>query len=315
MTAIPWISHGGLYGITMLLYGASVNGLSTALNMQSLHIEEHRGTPSLSSFHGTWAAGALLTSVISTAIVDLVPIRIHITIIALLSALVLAICLSRLISQHEEGSERDDVVQLRQLLRPSRTAVLISLGLAGGGFSEYAAGDWSAIYVRETLGTSLSRAAFTFTFIMLAITASRLAGDRLILTYGPKRVIQSAGSTVIGGLALVSIAGHISNGQPTTIAMFLTYTGFALTGLGSGLMFPTFISASTNIEAPRAIALGQIILIQQALIWILKAFMAFAVDIVGLENAILIPAFAAIIAIRLAVLTEKRQPSRQSAER
>lgn len=312
VASLGWLQSPLLYGLVILCYGGCTNALSTSLNVQSLHIEERRGRPSMGTFHGAWASGALVVSMVSTLLVNVVSLHIELVLISLVAISVMWSQLPRLISSDEEGHRDDEVIRLRDLLRPSRTAVLIGLGISGGSFAEYASGDWAAIFVHDVLGSTLSRAAFTLTFVLLAITVSRLIGDRLVYRFGPTPVIRSAGSAIVGGLALVSLAGRLVSDQPSLVAILMTYTGFFIAGLGSGIMVPTFISATTNIHAPRAIALGQVVLIQQICIWILKGTTAFLVARVGLANAILVPALVAVTAIALAGLTAKKQPTTPS---
>lgn len=312
---LPFLHLPALYGATILLYGMCTNALSTSLNIQSLHIEEHRGVPSMALFHGLWASGALITSLTSTLAVGIVDLKYQLPATSACAIVILWSQLRALIKHDEERNEGDEIVKIGDLLRPSRTALLLGLGISAGSFAEYASGDWSAIYVHEVLGSSLSRAAFSFTFIMVAITASRLMGDRLVRHFGPTRVIRSAGVAIFGGLALVSLSGHFVSDTPSLVTVVTTYIGFFIAGLGSGVIVPIFISATTNIEAPRPVALAQVVLIQQTSIWILKTLTAFSVGAFALKNAILVPAVVALGAVVLAGLTAKKQPATPQAAR
>ena len=314
VATLPFLNTAWIYGLVICLYGMSTNALSTALNVQSLHIEERRGVPSMSAFHGLWAAGALSTSVVSSVVVNSIALHIQLPLVAFFAIAVLWTQLARLVTHEEEHNEDDTITTLKDLLRPSRTALLLGLGISAGSFAEYASGDWAAIYVRDVLGSSLSRAAFAVSFVLLAITVSRLLGDRLVTRFGPARVIRSAGTAIFGGLALVSLAGHFVQERASLLAVITTYVGFFIAGLGSGVVVPIFISATTNISAPRAVALGQVVLIQQTSIWLLKTLTAFSVGAAGLRNAILVPAIVALGATALAGLTTKVQPAKQPSE-
>lgn len=314
VATLPFLNNGLTYGLVMLLYGMCTNALSTSLNIQSLHIEERRGVPSMGAFHGLWAAGALSTSLTSTLAVNHLALNLQLPLIAITAIAVLWSRLSILIYHEHERNDGDEVPSASQLLRPTRTALLLGLGISAGSFAEYASGDWAAIYVREVLGSSLSHAAFAVSLVLLAITLSRLMADRFVARVGAAHVIRSAGIAIFGGLSLVSLSGHFFSQRVSTIAIVLTYLGFFIAGFGSGVIVPIFISATTNIDSPRAIALGQVVLIQQTSIWLLKTAVAFSVGAYGLRNAILIPGLIALGAVALAGLTTKKQPAKQQAE-
>lgn len=319
LSLIPLQRSTATYAIVVAFYGACTSGLSASLNVQALHIEERRGVPSMGAFHGWWAAGALLTGLLSSAVVNHLSLVVHVNVLAVFALITLWSALPRLLTQEEELSNTDeaheDAPRIRALLRPSRTAFLIGLGLASGGFAEYASGDWSAIYLRDVINSSLSRAAFAFTFIMGAITFSRLVGDRLTNRFGSQRIVQTAGVAIFGGLSLVAISGHFVDQLPTFMLLALTYVGFGISGLGSGVMVPLFVSATVSITSvPRAIAIGQVILIQQTSVWLYKQLMARLVAHIGLTNAILLPGLTALIAIALSGLTVAKPRARQGAE-
>lgn len=86
---LPFLRQSWVYGLVILIYGMCTNSLSTGLNIQSLHIEEHRGLPSMGAFHGLWAAGALTTSITSTLAVSAVPLPIQLPAVSAVTLTVL----------------------------------------------------------------------------------------------------------------------------------------------------------------------------------------------------------------------------------
>jgi len=60
--------------------------------------------------------------------------------------------------------------------------LVVALGVLGicALVGEGAAGDWSAVYLRDNLGTSAGFAALGFAAFSVTMTAGRLVGDRLI---------------------------------------------------------------------------------------------------------------------------------------
>jgi fucose permease len=98
-----------------------------------------------------------------------------------------------------------DARRLRRLI--IALGVLGICGLAGEG----AAGDWSAVYLRDNLGTSAGFAALGFAAFSVTMTGGRSVGDRLISRFGAVRLVRWCGLVAAAGLAggLVSENAHM----------------------------------------------------------------------------------------------------------
>ena len=73
--------------------------------------------------------------------------------------------------------------------------LIIALGVLGicGMVGEGAAGDWSAVYLKDNLGTSAGFAALAFAAFSVTMTAGRAVGDGLIHRFGTVPVIRCCG--------------------------------------------------------------------------------------------------------------------------
>ena len=112
--------------------------------------------------------------------------------------------------------------------------ILIGLALAMG---EGLAFDWSAVYLRETLGASAQIAALGFASFSLTMTGFRFLGDAILPKIGATRWLQIGG--IVGALGiLVAIALPF----PST-----ALAGFALLGAGCSLGAPVLYSASLRV--------------------------------------------------------------------
>src|SRR5262249_21998410 len=89
------------------------------------------------------------------------------------------------------------------------TGVLLRLGALAfcGLLTEGAMGDWSTVYLHDTLGSSSATAAAGFAAFSLAMAAGRFTGDPLVSRYGPTHVLRVSGSTAALGLTLALLAG------------------------------------------------------------------------------------------------------------
>ncbi|MFY9653087.1 MFS transporter, partial [Trebonia sp.] len=86
--------------------------------------------------------------------------------------------------------------------------LVIALGVLGicGMVGEGAAGDWSAVYLKDDLGTSAGFAALAFAAFSVTMTVGRAVGDGLIHRFAVVPVIRCCGLLATAGLtaALVS---------------------------------------------------------------------------------------------------------------
>jgi MFS family permease len=108
--------------------------------------------------------------------------------------------------------------------------------------SEGAAGSWSAVYLRDNLGTSAGFAALGYAAFSVMMAAGRMCGDRLVARFGQSRLVRACGVVAAVGLA----AGLIS-GDPAGALI-----GFALFGAGLSITFPQLLSAGGNVAAARS---------------------------------------------------------------
>jgi MFS family permease len=102
--------------------------------------------------------------------------------------------------------------------------------------------DWSAIYLKETLHTSLSVASMGFAGFSVMMALGRFNGDALVVKRGPKKLV-IAGSLVAGTGFLIAVGLHL----PLT-----AITGFTLVGLGFSCIVPILFSAAANVPGVSA---------------------------------------------------------------
>jgi len=123
-------------------------------------------------------------------------------------------------------------------LRIAALGLLALCSLLGEG----AAGSWSAVYLRDNLGTSAAFAALGYAAFSVTMAAGRLTGDRVAARFGPGRLVSGCG--VVAGLGL---AGALISRNPA-----LSLVGFALFGAGLSSTFPQLLSTAGNIHTTRS---------------------------------------------------------------
>ena len=219
------------------LYGFAFGGIDVALNTQATRLERDAGRPLLSTLHGFFSLGGLLGAAAGGAAQDF-GVR------PICTFLVTALLLGGIVAIVRPHLLADVAAPSRDIVRPSRwprrsllvLGALALLGLLGEG----AMADWSAVYLRQSLGTDHALAAFGFGAYSLAMAAGRFGGDRLVATIGPATCLRLGGGLVAFGLVVA-----LASSSPT-----LAITGFCLVGLGLSNGVPILFSAAAKAGDP-----------------------------------------------------------------
>jgi fucose permease len=129
---------------------------------------------------------------------------------------------------------------------PSRSQarrLVIALGVLAicGLAAEGAAGDWSAVYLRDNLSTSAGFAALGFAAFSVTMTVGRAVGDRLISRFGTVRLVRCCGLVAAAGLA----GGLASDNSYATVA------GLAVFGAGMSVVVPQVFAAGGRADPAR----------------------------------------------------------------
>lgn len=217
----------------LLVFGATSGMADVAMNALGVEVENRLGRSIMSSLHGMWSAGALLGSAGGTLAAHLgTDARLHhLSAAVLLTALGLLFCQGVL----DVRGGRDGEPPPRFALPPRSALVIGAVGFCGV-FAEGASLDWSAVYLKDRLGTSAALAAASTTAFALTMAVARLVGDRVVDRFGAARTVRVGGAAATAGGALVVAAPH------PAAAM----AGFGLVGLGVAVVVPLAFAAAAR---------------------------------------------------------------------
>ena len=226
----------------LALLGACNATLDVSMNAQGVTVEDRYGRPIMSSFHALFSVGGLIgAGGAAAAMAAAMSARAHVVAVALLSLAAVWVAARSLLPAAPVRAQGPNFV-----LPP---ASLLGFGLLTfcALLAEGAMGDWSAVYLRDSLATSSAVAAAGFGAFSLAMAVGRLLGDRLAERMGAARLLRLSGALAGGGLAISLLVGH-----PATALL-----GFGLVGLGVANLIPILFSAAgrtPGIEAGTALA-------------------------------------------------------------
>jgi MFS family permease len=227
--------------VSLAVLGACNGLLDVSMNAQAAAVEQRAGRPIMSSFHALFSVGGvggalLASSAMSLGVGDLA----HVAASAIVALAAVALALPRLVPPERRSPGL-------ALARPSRALLALGLLALLGLLAEGAMGDWSAVYLHDTLGARPAVAAIGFAAFSLAMATGRFTGDALVGRFGPRRVLRVAATVASAGLAGALLVAHPAAGV----------AGCALVGLGIANVIPVLFSAAARVpgvDAGRGLA-------------------------------------------------------------
>ncbi|MFG2828377.1 MFS transporter [Streptomyces sp. NPDC048434] len=236
---LPALSPG-LYALcpALLLYGAASGMSDVAMNALGVETEDRLGKPIMSGLHGMWSTGALLGSAAGTVAAHAEwDARLHLAGAALVLTLLGALACQGVLDLRSAPEEHPPP---RFALPPKSALVIGAIGFCAV-FAEGAGLDWSAVYLRDALGTDAGLAAASTTAFACTMAAARLAGDKVVARFGAVHTVRAGGVLAAAGGLLIIAARHPA----------LAMAGFGLMGLGIAVVVPlAFAAAGRSGPAP-----------------------------------------------------------------
>ncbi len=237
----------------LLLFGAALGVMDVAMNAQGVAVERDYGRPLMSGMHGWFSIGTLVAALVGSAAAHAhVPVAAHLPAATVVLAVVLLVgCRNLLDRSADLVPEAPPASTGGDPPGPGRRWLLLTLGIIGlcSFVGEGAMADWSAIYLRENLGTGPGTAGLGFAGCAVAMTVGRLTGDRVVARFGPVRVMRAGSLLAAGGLAF----GLAARDPVAAVA------GFTLFGLGVAVVAPVTFSAAGNVPGvPAATGISRV---------------------------------------------------------
>jgi fucose permease len=233
--ALPPVAFaGGLAWLCLafLLYGAATGALDVSMNAQGIAVERAYRRPIMSSLHGMFSIGAMagagVTGLVASQGVGIVA--------QLLTTGAVTMVLGPLLARVLLPAQADAGGRGEGFVLPDRRLVALGLIAFCGLLGEGAMGDWSAVYLDQSLGADVQVAAMAFAVFSLTMALGRFSGDRVVARFG-------GGAVVCGGgaLAALGLGATLLIGRPEAAIV-----GFGLIGAGLSCIFPVALSAAAR---------------------------------------------------------------------
>jgi fucose permease len=293
---LPALTPNVALTVTALgLLGAWNATLDVAMNAHGVRVEEAYGRPIMSSFHALFSLGGLVGAGGAALAMSLgLGAAVHLVGVAGFSMGAAAIALGGLVpTPHVQG--RVDPV----FVRPP--AALLGLGLLTfcALLAEGAMGDWTAVYLRDSLEATPALAATGFAAFSLTMAVGRFCGDGLASRMGAAALLRASGALAAAGLAVSLLIGHPS----------AAIVGFGLVGLGVANLIPILFSAAGRAPGlPAATALAAVATTGYCGYLAGPPLIGLTADVVGLPLALgIVCASCGLVAAGAAVIPRSSQ--------
>lgn len=222
-------------GVALFIFGAALGCLDVAMNSQAVVVQDRMTRPVMSSFHGMFSLGGLFGAMIFGLFlfIGFTPFVSACIIAAALLIVVLTQYRHFLDHPEREQDSKSFVLKL-----PRGPVLLLGIFCLITFLTEGALLDWSALFLRENRGFSISMAGAGYGVFSVAMAAMRFTGDGLVHRYGADRIVfWGAGLAAIGLLVAV-----LSPWEALVLA------GFLLVGIGAANVVPVLFSAAGKAD-------------------------------------------------------------------
>jgi MFS family permease len=281
-----------LFLIFNLAFGFGITAVHVCLNSQGFHFLERSKINLITSTAGYWSAGALSTAIVSGILVGKVGLIAHIDFLCvLLTVLMVAIVIRLRAVLLESNTDSEHDYSIKEIFTGFRIDWPVSLGMACAVYLEFAIGDWGTIFTKDRLGINAGLSATPYIVFTAMMIFGRLLIHRL-LPHAPlhlwvKRATLLAGT---GFGTCIIVATHLPASMKWwSFALFTL--GFALAGVGSSFVGPSFFAAANRRSSqPSAVVVGQFGVVNNVLLFGIKWIVAWTIQFTGsIALAMMIP--------------------------
>ena len=246
--------------VGMFVFGVAAGALDVSMNAQAVQLQTAVGRQLMTSFHACFSFGALAGGLVGGAFAwgnvgptpDFTAVAVPLAVLALVAGRFLLVRGQGAPVGAASSGEREPAAARPEAARPDATAgrrrrvrlsplLVLSLLALCSLLGEGAADGWSAVYLRDNLGTSAGFAAMGYAAFALTMAFGRLAGDRLADRFGPAALLRAGGLLAAAGMALALLTRTPAG----------ALAGFAVYGAGLSCTFPQMLAVAGSIRPDR----------------------------------------------------------------
>ena len=279
--------------VSLFFFVIGIGHWDVAQNIEGADVEHKLRRTVMPQFHAAFSGGAFVGALVGAGLSNLgVDLPLHLVAIAAV-VVVVALAAPRFFLPHiaaaapAEGEPKP--AKGPSAWRDGRT-ILIGVVVLGATLTEGAGNDWIAKASVDGLGTSESTGALMFALFVLAMTAMRFLGGRVIDRFGRSAVLRASMAAAAAGLGLFVLASNI----------WLAAAGAALWGVGAALAFPMGMSAAADDPRHAAARVSVVSTLGYVSFLAGPPLLGYLGDLTGIHTALLAIMVPILVALLLA---------------
>ncbi|MEV7713351.1 MFS transporter [Streptomyces sp. NPDC088270] len=290
--ALSLARDGIQLALLLLCFGFTDGLLTVGISMTGVAVEKLLGRPCLNSFHASWSIGALTGAFLSGVFIWFGwDASNHFFVVGLVT-IAGSYPLLRKIPERAARSAPTAGERQAHSWRSGWSGRVFALGMLGlcclvaqGGLA-----DWGAIFLREERNASYFVATVGYISFCTAIVLGRLAGDRLVIRFGPTRLLRA-----FAFLAAVGIAITLAVPAP-----MWSVGGLIFSGLGLSILHPVVSStagrsaADGQVRYEAEVAVAHITTLSHIGLLLGPPLIGWLAEWLGIQWALTLPGLAAL---------------------
>lgn len=222
-------------GIGLFIFGASMGCLDVSMNSQAVVVENAMQKPAMSSFHGMFSVGGLIGALAYGSLLGL-------TSSPLISALIISAILLAIVFTHYAYflDHKDDHKEKKStsFKFPNGAVILLGIFCFFAFLMEGSLLDWSALFLRDHRGFTISAAGTGYAVFSIAMAIMRFTGDKLVHKIGRNRIVCWGAFLAAAGMLLTVTSSYD----------ILTMLGFLLMGIGASNIVPVIFGSAGKAD-------------------------------------------------------------------
>jgi len=277
----------------IIIQGGAISAFHISINTQGFFFQDRTKRQIITLLSGFWSSGALITSMLAGLLVDRVALGIYTNFLSSICFVLMTLIIIRITPNlvKADSNPKSDH-RARDMFKGFEIDNSVSAALLLVIMLEYAVSDWSAIFVKEDMGIFGGIHTLPYILFTLAMIIGRLNLHNLLphfsIDYLVVRAALLSGLSFLAGIMAVSLAGTSNK----TLVLVILSISFTIAGLGSSFLGPSVMNAAnTRSKCPSSVVIGQLGVINIALVFVMRWIIAWTAQATSLSFALCIPAF------------------------
>jgi MFS family permease len=281
-----------LFVIFVIIQGGAISAFHIAINAQGFFFQDRTKRQIITLLSGFWSSGALISSMIAGLLVDRVELGTYTNFLSIVCFILMTLIIMKLTPNLVTANVNPNSAhRARDMFKGFKIDGSVSVVLLLVIMLEYAVSDWAAIFVKEDMKILGGIHTLPFILFTLAMIIGRLNLHNLLPRYSMDFLVVRAsllsGLSFIAGIVAVGLVGPSNK----TLVLVILSIAFTIAGLGSSFLGPSvMVAANARSQFPASVVIGQIGVINIALVFVMRWVIAWTAQATSLSVALLIPA-------------------------